>query len=228
MIAERIVNIKHQLQQCAAKAGLPGVPELIVVTKGRSVAEIVEAYQAGCRHFGENKWQEAAAKFIELKARYPDIVLHFIGHLQTNKVADVVEHCAVIHTVDRLSLVLKLAHCLTDRRSKPKLLLQVNVGREKQKGGVMPEDLAELLQHCQANDLQISGLMCLPPRHVVSAVASDVDAGQTAAPAYYFNQLHTYADQWGLHDLSMGMSADYEQAVACGSTYVRIGRGIFA
>lgn len=214
LIKRRVLKIQHNLQKIAELRHLPQVPQLIAVTKQCTLPEIEAAYAAGCRHFAENRLTPMREKFTPLLARYPDITLHFIGHLQTNKVARVLAMCQVIHSVDRDSLVHKLAEEAQRQACKPHLLLQINLAGEGQKSGVAPAQAAALLATARARQLSIRGLMCIPPR-------------DAADPQFYFNKLKLLAQRLGLEELSMGMSADYQEAALCGTSWVRVGRGIF-
>lgn len=186
---------------------------MIAVSKGQPVEAIVSLLDAGQRDFGENRVSEALLKWPALKERYPDIRLHLIGQLQTNKVKDALSLFDVIHTVDRESL----ADVLVKTRSREcgtalKFFIQVNTGEESQKGGVRPDALPGLMQYTQPL-LSITGLMCIPP------------AGDPPAP--HFALLRTLAEKYNLSHLSMGMSGDYETALRLGATHVRIGTAIF-
>ena len=186
---------------------------LIAVSKKQTEERIEAALQAGQRVFGENRVQEAEERWAARRSHYPDLKLHLIGPLQTNKVKQAVALFDVIETVDRPKLVKKLAAEINVQGRTPVCLIQVNTGEEPQKAGVLPKDLDNLLQLCQAEGLGISGLMCIPPE--------DEPAG------VHFSFLKTLADRHGLKTLSMGMSADYEQAIQCGATHVRVGSAVF-
>ncbi len=187
---------------------------LIAVSKTQSIEAIREALLAGQRIFGENRVQEAQRKFSALRAEFPDIELHLIGPLQTNKAQNAVEVFDVIHTLDRPALAEALAKAMRKTARKPRLYIEVNIGNEPQKSGVTPDKLDELLSFCKNScGLSISGLMCLPPK--------------AENPSAYFQNLRALADRLSLPHVSMGMSDDYETALECGATEVRIGTAIF-
>jgi len=194
--------------------GLLGDVNLIAVSKTQSIEKIREALSAGQRVFGENRVQEAEKKFFLLRTDYPDIELHLIGALQTNKVRAAVELFNVIQTVDRPALAEALARAIKKTRRRPRLYIEVNIGKEPQKAGVTPEKIEEFLIYCREKcELEISGLMCIPP--------------QDQNPRPFFQRMRKLADQFSLPHLSMGMSADFEIAVECGATEIRVGTGVF-
>jgi pyridoxal phosphate enzyme (YggS family) len=175
---------------------------------------ILPALEAGQRLFGENYVQESAAKWPALRERYPDIELHFIGPLQSNKAREAVRLFDVIHTLDRPSLAAALAKEIQREGRSPRLLVQVNTGEEPQKGGVLPTEADAFLSACRDTyGLTIQGLMCIPP-------AEDL-------PSPHFALLNRIAARNGLATLSMGMSADFEAAIQLGATHVRVGTAIF-
>jgi pyridoxal phosphate enzyme (YggS family) len=187
---------------------------LIAVSKTHDAAAISEALAAGQRHFGENRVQEAQAKFPALKAAHADLVLHLIGPLQTNKAKDAVALFDVIHTLDRPKLAEKLAGEMAKQNRRLPCFIQVNTGREPQKAGVMPDDVSGFVGSCRDQlKLDISGLMCIPP------------ADEEPAPHFAF--LRELAKRHGLKGLSMGMSGDAIAAVRLGATHVRVGSAIF-
>jgi pyridoxal phosphate enzyme (YggS family) len=157
--------------------------------------------------------QEACAKWPEIKLRYPDIELHLIGALQTNKVAEAVELFDVIESVDRPKLVDFLVKEMSKQNRHLPCLIQVNIGKEPQKAGVMPEDIGMLISYCQEKGLNITGLMCIPPE------------GENPEP--YFQEMFTMANKYKFTNLSMGMSGDFAIAIKYGATHVRIGTAIF-
>lgn len=186
---------------------------LIAVSKTRSNEEIEPLIAAGQRAFGENRIQEAAAKWPELKARYPDITLHLIGQLQSNKAQEAVEIFDVIHTVDRPSLVSALGKAMRDQARHLPCFIQVNIGAEEQKGGCAISALPELLELAKKEGLAITGLMCLPPANV--------------EPAPFFALLAELAARHDLAGLSMGMSGDFATAIMLGATHIRVGTALF-
>jgi pyridoxal phosphate enzyme (YggS family) len=199
----------------ARKAAIAPAASTRLVAVSKTVAEdgIREALAAGQRLFGENRVQEAQAKFPQIKADYSELELHLIGPLQTNKVKDAVALFDVIQTLDRV----KLADALAAERDKsgkcPRLFVQVNTGEEEQKAGALPRETAALIAHARKLELPMEGLMCIPP------------ANDDAAP--HFALLVKLAREQGLENLSMGMSGDFELAVKFGATHVRVGSAIF-
>jgi hypothetical protein len=214
-VASRLAQAQDKISAAARGAGRdPGSVTLIAVTKTVSAQRIEEAIAAGQRRFGENRVQEAKAKWPELKERHPDIELHLIGPLQSNKVREAVAVFDVIHTVDRPKIARALAEEMTRAGTRPRLLVQVNTGEEAQKSGVFPAGTEGFVAKCgDAFGLSIDGLMCIPPFD--------------EAPAPHFALLAKLAHRLGLKELSMGMSGDFEQAIAFGATDVRIGTAIF-
>ncbi|MDB5707637.1 MAG: hypothetical protein JWN66_4753 [Sphingomonas bacterium] len=186
---------------------------LIAISKTRSAGEIEPLLAAGQRVFGENRVQEAAAKWPALREAWPDTRLHLVGQLQSNKAEEAVASFDVIHSVDRSSLVAALARAMERQGRRPDCFLQVNIGDEEQKGGCAIDDLPALLAQARAAHLPIAGLMAVPP--------ADTE------PAPYFALLATLARDHGLTGLSMGMSGDYETAVTLGATHVRVGTALF-
>jgi pyridoxal phosphate enzyme (YggS family) len=187
---------------------------LIVVTKGRSLADIQKIINVGHIHFGENRVQESISKWKDTLKLNDSLKLHFIGKLQTNKVADVIAHFSYIHSLDNEKLAVKIS---TEEKKLKKTLnyfVQVNLGEENQKSGILKQDLFRFINYCK-NDLKLNviGLMCLPP------INDDSDK--------YFKELRQLAFDNNLKELSMGMSNDYISAIKNGSTFVRVGSGIF-
>ncbi len=204
-------KIKATLEIVAEKAGSGN---LIAVSKTRSAAEIIEALDTGHRLFGENRVQEAASKWPELRTQFPDIKLHLIGPLQSNKAAEAVALFDVIETIDRPKIARAIAKEMKAQDKELKLFVQVNVGEEPQKAGVAPEDLNAFLKQCREEfGLTISGLMCIPP----------VDE----EPSPYFVLLKHLAKENEIPEVSMGMSSDFETALEFGADYVRVGTTIF-
>lgn len=210
-------TIAERITAAARLAGRdPASVKLIAVTKTFGAETILPVIEAGQRRFGENRVQEAMRKWPPLKERFPDLELHLIGPLQTNKARDAVAFFDVIHSLDRASLAGELAREIarTGGLKCPRLLVQVNTGREPQKAGVMPEDTDAFLDECRTrHGLTVEGLMCIPPVE--------------AEPAPHFAMLAEMAQRHGLRELSMGMSGDFEAAIRAGATYVRIGSAIF-
>ena len=187
---------------------------LVAVSKTHPAEAVIAAAEAGQRLFGENRVQEAAAKFPPLRARYPDLKLHLIGPLQTNKVRLAVESCDAIQTVDRDKLAAALADELAKQGKRLDLFIQVNTGEEAQKAGILPAEADDFIRRCRDQyKLPVAGLMCIPPAE--------------EHPAPHFALLREIARRHGLDQLSMGMSGDYETAIQFGATHVRIGTAIF-
>jgi pyridoxal phosphate enzyme (YggS family) len=191
----------------------PSAVTLVAVSKTFGDDAVRAALDAGQRVFGENRVQEAAGKFPALKASYPDLELHLIGPLQTNKAREAVALFDVIESVDRERLARELAKEMARAGRRPRLYVQVNIGEEPQKAGVAPAELDALLASCKALGLAIEGLMCIPP----------VDQ----PPAPFFARLRELAARHALPVASMGMSGDYAEAIAQGATHVRVGSAIF-
>lgn len=187
---------------------------LIAVSKTRTVEEVEPLIAQGQRAFGENRVQEAEAKWPALRAAHPDLRLHMIGQLQSNKASEAVALFDTIHSLDRPSLLAALSAAVTKAGRYPECFVQVNVGAEEQKGGVAPADLGSFLGAVRASPLPLAGLMCIPPAEL--------------EPAPFFAFLAELARRHDVIGLSMGMSADYEIAVKLGATHVRVGSSLFA
>jgi PLP dependent protein len=213
-ISQNLADILARID-AARKAAIAPAPATHLVAVSKTVAQegIREAIAAGQRLFGENRVQEAKAKYPTLKSEHPGLELHLIGPLQSNKVREAVALFDVFQSLDRI----KLADALAGERDKsgkcPRLFLQVNTGEEPQKAGVIPREAASLIDHARKLDLPVEGLMCIPP------------AEDDAAPHFAF--LAKLARDHGLSQLSMGMSGDFESAVRFGATHVRVGTAIF-
>ncbi len=203
--------------QIAHAAGLaqrdPATISLIAISKTRSAEEIAPLITAGHRVFGENRVQEAQAKWPALRDATPGLALHLVGQLQSNKAVDAVALFDAIHAVDRPSLVTALVRAMDEQGRRPDCFVQVNIGAESQKGGCAIADLPALLEAAHHADLPVVGLMAVPPAAV--------------EPAPYFALLHKLARRHGLPALSMGMSGDVETAVMLGATHVRVGTALF-
>lgn len=214
-VAANLSEIRASLRRSLADYGRgPGEVTLVAVSKTKSAAEITPALEAGQRVFGENRVQEAEAKWPALRAAFPGVELHLIGPLQTNKVKEAVALFDVIETVDRESLAVALAKEIARAGKAPRLYVQVNTGSEPQKAGVLPEDADAFIRACrETHGLVIDGLMCIPPVE--------------EPPSAHFALLGQIARRNGLSVLSMGMSADYDAAIQLGATHVRIGSAIF-
>ena len=213
-LAERLAGIRQQIAGAAATAKRgPAAVTLVAVAKTFPTEAVAEALAAGQRHFGENRVQEGMAKYPALRETHPDLVLHLIGPLQTNKVKQAVAHFDVIHTLDRDSLAMELAKEFAKSGRRLPCFVQVNTGEEPQKAGCAPQEADAFIAACRTLDLPIVGLMCIPP------------AGEEPAP--HFALLNKIAKRNGLDQLSMGMSSDFETAVMLGATHVRVGSAIF-
>ena len=191
----------------------PGSTKLIAVSKVQPLDRVVAVLDQGYRIFGENKVQEAAGKWPDLKSKYNDIELHLIGPLQTNKARQAMGLFDVIHSVDRPKLAKAIARIKEEEGHCPRLMIQVNTGEEDQKAGVLPADVDAFVAECRDLGLPIEGLMCIPP--------ADEE------PSLHFALLAKMAKRNNLPELSIGMSGDFERAIAQGATYVRVGSAIF-
>jgi PLP dependent protein len=192
----------------------PASVSLVAVSKTFDAAAIEPLIESGQRIFGENRVQEAKAKWLALRAKYPDIELHLVGPLQSNKAKEAVALFDAIHAVDRPSVAAALAKEIERQARRPLLFVEVNTGAEPQKAGVLPEDADAFLRSCRdTHGLEIAGLMCSPPLH--------------EAPAPHFALTAKIARRNGLTLLSMGMSADFAVAIAFGATHVRVGTAVF-
>lgn len=214
-IADALTRIRSDMSRAARAAGRdPSTIELIAVSKTFPAEDVVAAIAAGQRVFGENRVQEAAAKFPALRPGCPDLQLHLIGPLQSNKAREAVALFDVIHSVDRDKIAGALAGEMRAQGRTPRLFVQVNTGREEQKAGIAPDEVEAFLDRCRSvHGLVISGLMCIPP----------VDDN----PAPHFALLDEMCRRFGLAGRSMGMSSDFEMAIAHGATHVRVGSAIF-
>lgn len=207
-------EIKSRIAKAEKDAGCaPGSVCLIAVSKVQPLERIEAVLDQGHRVFGENRVQEAAGKWPALMERYDGIDLHLIGPLQTNKARQAVELCRTIHSLDRPKLANTLARLAQERGTCPDLFIQVNTGEEPQKAGILPAEADAFVADCRAMDLPLRGLMCIPPVE--------------EEPSLHFALLAKIAARNGLAGLSMGMSGDFETAIALGATHVRVGSAIF-
>lgn len=213
--ADHLAEVNRRIAEAAKAAGRqPGDVTLVAVSKTHGPERVRELLEVGQRIFGENRVQEAQEKFPALKADYPDLELHLIGPLQTNKARDAVALFDVIQSVDRERLAGVLAKEMERASKRPACFIQVNTGEEEQKAGILPADLDAFVASCRdVHKLPVVGLMCIPP--------VDEEA------ALHFALLHKMAARNGLAKVSMGMSADYETAVRLGATHVRVGSALF-
>ena len=213
-IAANLAAVRARIVAAARAAGRdPAEITLVAVSKTHDAAMIAAAIAAGQRVFGENRVQEAEAKYPAIKAAHPDVALHLIGSLQTNKARDAVALFDVIETLDRTKLAQALTREMARQGRLLGLFIEVNTGEEPQKSGVLPAKVDALIAECRHAGLAIAGLMCIPPA--------------AEEPALHFALLREIARRNGVAQLSMGMSADYETAIRFGATHVRVGTAIF-
>lgn len=212
--AQRLREVRQRIKDAIGPGRRPEDVTLIAVSKTFGADDIRPALMAGQRVFGENRVQEAAEKWPGLREEYPDIMLHLIGPLQSNKAKQAVALFDAIETIDRPKIAKAIAREIDAQGRSPKLFVQINTGEESQKAGIRPSEADAFLRACRKEfGLQITGLMCIPP----------VDE----TPGLHFALLAKIAARNGIKDLSMGMSADFETAVAYGATHVRVGSAIF-
>jgi pyridoxal phosphate enzyme (YggS family) len=213
--SSNLADVSARIAAAAQATGRdPASIRLVAVTKTFAAEHIAPVLDAGHRIFGENRVQEAKAKWPALRTRYPDIDLHLIGPLQSNKAKEAVALFDAIHTIDRPKIAAAVAEEIAKQGRRLQLFIQVNTGEEQQKAGVLPRDAAALLRLCTDElKLAVAGLMCIPP--------VDEEAG------VHFAFLAKLAGDLGLTQLSMGMSADFEKAITFGATHVRVGSQIF-
>lgn len=212
---DRLQNVLEGVKEAERQADRPlGSVQLIAVSKTFDAEQIRPVLDAGHRVFGENRVQESQGKWPQLKTEYRDTELHLIGPLQSNKAAEAVSLFDVIHTVDREKIAAAISKEMSKQGRHLKLYVQVNTGGEEQKAGVAPEQAVAFVARCrEQHGLEISGLMCIPP----------FDEN----PGPHFALLRKLAEEAGVEELSMGMSADYQTAIEFGSTSVRVGSAIF-
>lgn len=211
---QRLADVRERIARAEQLAKRPaGATSLIAVSKTHEAPAIAPLIAAGQRVFGENRVQEAQAKWPALREATPDIELHLVGQLQSNKADDAVALFDAIHSLDRPSLVAALAKAMDRHERRPACFVQVDIGDEPQKGGVAVAELPVLLAEARRAELPVIGLMCVPPLEL--------------EPAPWFALLAKLADDNGLPGLSMGMSGDYETAVTLGATHVRVGTALF-
>ncbi|WP_439271930.1 YggS family pyridoxal phosphate-dependent enzyme [Pseudochrobactrum sp. HB0163] len=214
-IRDNLRQVRAAISRCEKEAQrAAGSVKLVAVSKTFSGDEILPALKEGQRIFGENRVQEAQGKWPALRERFPDIELHLIGPLQSNKAAEAVALFDVIQTIDREKIAAAIAAEQKKQNRKLKLFVQVNTGSEVQKAGIDPQEAAAFIARCRdVHGLEIAGLMCIPPQH--------------ENPGPHFALLRKLADEAGIAELSMGMSGDYETAIIFGATQVRVGSAIF-
>ena len=207
-IVDRLVSIKKEIQLNNSKA------EVVAVSKTFPINKILPLINFGHLHYGENKIQEAVDKWTDIKRDFTNIKLHFVGKLQTNKVKFAIPLFDYIHSLDSVKLAEKIANEQLKKKFKPKIFIQVNIGKETQKNGIDVENLEKFYLDCEKNfDLNIVGLMCLPPND--------------NAPDVYFSEMQRLINNTNLKELSMGMTNDYIEALKYKSTFLRIGSKIF-
>ena len=207
-IVDRLVSIKKEIQSNNSKA------EVVAISKTFPLNKILPLINFGHLNFGENKVQEAVSKWTDIKKDFNNIKLHFVGRLQTNKVKYALPLFDYIHSLDTIKLAEKIANEQQKKKFKPKIFIQVNIGKETQKNGVEIENLEQFYSECKKNfDLNVIGLMCLPPNE--------------KSPNEYFSQMQILKNKLNLNDLSMGMTNDYIEALNYEATFIRIGSKIF-
>ena len=206
--------INNKISKVVTHNQLKFNPKVIAVTKTFPLDNIIPLLEKGHVHFGENKIQEAENKWSEIKKKYPNSLLHMLGNIQSNKAKKAVKLFDFIHSLDSEKLAIKINQYEKEYNKKVKIFIQVNIGEEDQKSGIQLENLNNFYNYC-SNDLSINiiGLMCLPPINI--------------DPTRYFKILKEKSKNLNLSELSMGMSNDYEKAILCGSTYIRLGTAIF-
>ena len=213
-VIERLIAIQSEIKELLKKNSTENIkPIVVIVCKTFPIDKILPLIESGHIHFGENKVQEAESKWREVKKQHPNIKLHMVGKLQTNKAKAALEIFDYIHSVDNYKLAEKIVKYEKELNKKIKIFVQVNIGEENQKSGISPKDTNEFIRHCKdILSLNTIGLMCLPP------INQD--------PEKYFLYLNELGRQSNLSHLSMGMSNDYQNAIKCGSTFLRIGSKI--
>ena len=211
---KRLQIVNDKVKEIINKKQLKTTPQIIAVSKTFPLTEITPLLDFGHIHFGENKVQEADHKWNDVKKKYKNLQLHMLGKLQTNKAKVAVKIFDYIHSLDNAKLASKISQFEKELNKKVKLFIQVNIGEENQKSGILIKDLQNFYDYCNKElSLNIVGLMCMPP--------VDLD------PKNYFMMLKKNSEILNLRDLSMGMSNDFEQAIICGSTYLRLGSIVF-
>jgi len=206
--------INSKIKQAEKSAGRTvGSTQLLAVSKVQPIERVLNVLNQGHTIFGENKVQEAHGKWPTFRKNFSNVKVHLIGPLQTNKVKQAVELFDAIHTVDRLKLAQKLSNEIQSQGKAPEMFIQINTGEEEQKSGISPKDADKFIADCLSLDLSIKGLMVIPPIN--------------EEPSLHFGLLRKIAHRNGLKGLSMGMSSDFERAIAMGATHIRVGSAIF-
>ena len=190
-----------------------GSTQLLAVSKVQPIERVLSVLEQGHTIFGENKVQEAQGKWPEFRENFSNVSVHLIGPLQSNKVKQAIELFDAIHTLDRLKLAQKLSNEIQAQGKAPEMFIQINTGEEKQKSGIHPNEADQFISDCMSLDLPIKGLMVIPPIN--------------EEPSLHFGLLRKIAHRNGLEGLSMGMSGDFESAIAMGATHIRVGSAIF-
>ena len=207
-------TIKLKIYQAEKKAGRAiGSTQLLAVSKVQKNERVLNVLEQGHQLYGENKVQEAQSKWPIFREKYPNSKVHLIGPLQSNKVKQAVALFDAIHTIDRLKLSQKLSSEIQSQGKAPEMFIQINTGEEEQKSGIYPKDADQFIADCLSLDLPIKGLMVIPPVN--------------EEPSLHFALLRRIAHRNGLEGLSMGMSSDFESAIAMGATHIRVGSAIF-
>jgi pyridoxal phosphate enzyme (YggS family) len=210
---QNLIKIENKIKKNLSNLNIVNLPKIIAVSKTFNIDKILPLIDYGHIDFGENKVQEAIDKWQVIKSKNSKIKLHMIGKLQTNKVKYVVKLFDYIHSVDSEKLAKKIADEQEKISKKIKIFIQVNIGDEKQKSGIEKKEVSNLISYCKKINLDVVGLMCLPP--------ADKDS------SFYFNEMNLLNNSFGFPELSMGMSSDYIVALKNSATYVRIGSSIF-
>ncbi len=210
---QNIISIENKIKLKLSNLNINNLPKIIAVSKTFKIEKILPLIEHGHIHFGENKVQEAVEKWTEIKSKKSNIKLHMIGKLQTNKVKFAVKLFDFIHSVDSKKLAKKIADEQIKINKKIKIFIQVNIGNEDQKSGVNKNEIAELISYCKQINLDLIGLMCIPPAN--------------SGTQKYFEEMHLINKNFSFQELSMGMSSDYLKASENSATYLRIGSSIF-
>ena len=210
---QNLIKIENQIKLNLTNLKVVNLPKIIAVSKTFKIDKILPLIDYGHIDFGENKIQEAVDKWTDIKSNNLNIKLHMIGKLQTNKVKNAVKLFDYIHSVDNEKLAKKIADEQEKIKKKVKIFIQINIGNEKQKSGIKKNELGDLISYCKKINLDVVGLMCLPP--------ADIDS------SFYFNEMNLLNTGFGLSELSMGMSSDYIEASKNFASYLRIGSSIF-
>ena len=210
---QNLIKIEEEIKSNFSDLKAPNLPKIIAVSKTFKIDKILPLIDHGHIDFGENKIQEAVDKWTDIRSNNSNIKLHMIGKLQSNKVKFAVKLFDYIHSVDSEKLAKKIADEQKKINKRMKIFIQVNIGEEEQKSGIKKIEVNDLISYCKKIDLDVAGLMCLPPADKNSSI--------------YFNEMNTLNHSLGLSDLSMGMSSDYLEASKNSATYLRIGSSIF-